>query len=112
VKVPEVCDKAAAQRALDYLKDWLSEFPFASEVDRSAALAALLTAALRVSLDLAPGFVISKPDFSVGASHAVRPDQCDSYGTARCGDQRRTKAGKRSIRRWIRISEPQSPACA
>jgi hypothetical protein len=68
VKVPEVCDKAAAQRALDYLKDWLSEFPFASEIDRSAALAALLTSALRASLDLAPGFVISKPDFSVGAS--------------------------------------------
>lgn len=45
-----------AQLALSCLRELLSEVPFASPEDESAALSALLTAAIRPSLPLAPGF--------------------------------------------------------
>lgn len=61
-------DKPAAQAALARLEDWISEFPFDTTDDRDVALAALLTAAMRASLDHAPGFVVSKPDYGSGAS--------------------------------------------
>ena len=68
VCLPEPCDRAAAIRALAYLKGWLGEFPFASEVDRAVALSLMLTAAMRASLSRAPGGVITKPSYGAGAS--------------------------------------------
>jgi hypothetical protein len=68
VQVPEICDKAAAQEALNVLKSWIEEFAFKYEADRSVALSAMLTAAVRASIDHAPGFVGSKPEFGAGAS--------------------------------------------
>lgn len=46
--------KAEAQQACQELKDLLQEFPFEQECDLSAALAAMLTAAVRTQLPLAP----------------------------------------------------------
>jgi hypothetical protein len=60
--------RADADAALARLEDWISEFPFDTTDDRDVALAALLTAAMRASLDHAPGFVVSKPDYGSGAS--------------------------------------------
>ncbi len=54
--VPEKPSRAEAEAALALLNDLLGEFSFAAESDRAAALAALLTAALRPSLALAPMF--------------------------------------------------------
>lgn len=45
-----------AEAALSLLSDLLAEFSFAAESDRAAALAAILTAAIRPSLALAPMF--------------------------------------------------------
>lgn len=59
---------AGARAALSRLTAWLDEFPFDTAEDRTVALAAILTAALRASLDHAPGFVVSKPDYGSGAS--------------------------------------------
>lgn len=49
----------AAERARDYLNWLLREFRFASDADRSAALAAIATAAVRPSLQQAPAFNIN-----------------------------------------------------
>jgi hypothetical protein len=58
-----------ASRALDLLKKLLEEFHFSSEVDRSAALAAILTAAVRPTLSLAPAFSISATSPGSGKSY-------------------------------------------
>jgi hypothetical protein len=46
------------KEALNLLLDLLAEFPFETEEDKSAALAGMLTGAMRKSLDTAPGFFV------------------------------------------------------
>ena len=58
-----------AERSLQYLSWLLREFPFASEVDKSAALAAMLTAAVRPSLAQAPAFSVSATRSGSGKSY-------------------------------------------
>jgi putative DNA primase/helicase len=45
--------------AIGYLLDLLGGFPFSSDVDRSVAIAGLMTAILRAGLDFAPAFLIT-----------------------------------------------------
>ena len=52
--VPQNPTRAEAEAALEALKDVLTEFSFARDIDLSAALAAILTAAVRPSLAHAP----------------------------------------------------------
>ena len=54
--IPESPSRADAEAALIELKDLLTEFSFACNTDLAAALAAMLTAALRPSLPHAPMF--------------------------------------------------------
>lgn len=54
--VPETPTRDEAEAALSSLNDLLGEFPFVSPSDRSAALAAMLTACIRPSLPFAPMF--------------------------------------------------------
>lgn len=54
--IPEKPTRAEAETALALLKDLLAEFSFARDTDLAAALAAMLTAALRPSLAHAPMF--------------------------------------------------------
>jgi hypothetical protein len=54
--VPELPTREQAEAAMEMLKDLLTEFSFASETDRAASLAALVTAAVRPSLNVAPMF--------------------------------------------------------
>ncbi len=61
-------DRQAAVQAADRLIALLQEFPFASPTDRAAALAAILTAAIRPSLDLAPMFLVTAPSAGTGKS--------------------------------------------
>ncbi len=67
VSLPAVCDKAAAIAALKFLRNELREFAFADELSRSAAIAALLSAATRASFR-APAILITKTDHGQGAS--------------------------------------------
>jgi hypothetical protein len=60
---------ADAQAALTELWGLLDEFAFASDADKSAALAAMLTAAIRQSLPLAPMILIRAPQFGSGKSY-------------------------------------------
>lgn len=58
----------AACDALGTLRDAIAEFPFAEEVDCSVALAALLTAVMRQSVQAAPLFAFSAPTPGTGKS--------------------------------------------
>lgn len=59
----------AAEHSLDYLKWLLREFHFASDSDQSAAIAAMLTAAIRTSLPQAPAFNINATRSGSGKSY-------------------------------------------
>lgn len=54
--------------ALAELRGLLAEFPFASEADEAAALAAILTAVARPALRTAPGFLVTAHDLGSGKS--------------------------------------------
>jgi hypothetical protein len=58
-----------AEKALNYLESFLSEFEFESDADRSAALCAMLTATVRPSLPTAPAFNITATGPGSGKSY-------------------------------------------
>lgn len=58
-----------ARRALAEIQGLLSEFQFASEIDQSAAISMLLTAVVRPSLALAPGFLVKASMPASGKSY-------------------------------------------
>lgn len=65
---PKRVDKLEAIAALQRLEALLAEFPFASRHDKSAAIAAILTAAIRPSLPVAPMIHCRAPQISSGKS--------------------------------------------
>ena len=67
--IPAAPDRASAQRALVELQALLGEFAFAAPHDKSAALAAMLTAAIRPALVAAPMFHIKAPQIASGKSY-------------------------------------------
>lgn len=71
-----------AEQALAELNDLISECAFAGEEDRAAALAALITAAIRPSLDLAPMFHVRAPQSGTGKSFL-----CEIIGTLASADR-------------------------
>jgi hypothetical protein len=66
--LPEPTEQAA-RAALAELEELLSEFHFASPVDRSAALCAMLTGAVRPSLPMAPAFNLTASTPGSGKSY-------------------------------------------
>lgn len=58
-----------AEHSLAYLRGLLDEFEFEAEVDRSAALSAMLTAVARPSLAVAPAFNITATNSGSGKSY-------------------------------------------
>ncbi len=60
---------ATAEAALALLQDLLAEFSFAGETDRAAALTAILTAAIRASLPVAPMFHVRAHMVGSGKSY-------------------------------------------
>jgi putative DNA primase/helicase len=58
-----------AEQALKLLTDLLVGFPFESDVYRSVALSAILTAVLRGAFDVVPMNLLSAPDFGSGKSY-------------------------------------------
>lgn len=61
-----------ALQALANIRQLLREFPFASKRDESAALAAILTAAIRISLPTAPLCLIVSPTPGTGKSYLAK----------------------------------------
>ncbi len=70
--IPEEPSRQSAKEALAVLDELLTEFSFSSDNDRSAALSAMLTAALRPSLPLAPMFHVRAPVVGSGKSYLCR----------------------------------------
>lgn len=64
--IPDEPTKEDAKAALTLVSELLSEFSFATEADKTAALSAILTAAIRLSLILAPMFHVRAPQISSG----------------------------------------------
>jgi putative DNA primase/helicase len=69
--IPDKPTREQAEKALELLKDLLVGFPFVSNVDRSVALAAIMTAALRGAFIFAPIFLIVAPVAGTGKSFLV-----------------------------------------
>ena len=67
--VPDLPTLADAQAALEVIKEPLTEFSFASETDRSTALAAILSATVRPSLSHAPMVHVRAPAVGSGKSY-------------------------------------------
>ena len=67
--VPDSPTRQEAEAALALLNDLLLEFSFAGTADLAAALAAMLTAAVRPSLDHAPMFHVRAPVVGSGKSY-------------------------------------------
>ena len=60
-----------AMRALERLEDLLANFPFVTNLDRSVALAAMITAVLRGAFGVAPMTLYRAPDVGTGKSFLV-----------------------------------------
>jgi hypothetical protein len=77
-KIPEKPTMDDAQKALALLNGLLVGFPFADDkddsigLDRSVALAALMTPVLRGAFECAPMFFIAKPEAGTGATFLVK----------------------------------------
>ena len=67
--VPDQPTRQQAEHALAELSDLLSEFEFAKPSDKAAALAGMLTAAIRASLPLAPMLHVRAPQIASGKSY-------------------------------------------
>lgn len=70
--VPDKPTERQARAALADLQDIVAEVAFDDEVDRSAGICAMLTAAARPSLSTAPGFLVSAHQISSGKSYFAR----------------------------------------
>ena len=66
--IPASPSEHDARAALDRLTAIIREFPFAEESDQAAALALLLTAAIRPALPTAPMFLVKAPVMDCGKS--------------------------------------------
>jgi hypothetical protein len=71
-------DRSAAEKALAKLKELIAECAFADQqkdgpsIDRSVALAAMMTVVLRGAFTVAPLFLIHKPEPGTGGSYLVK----------------------------------------
>jgi putative DNA primase/helicase len=73
IDLPSPLTKEVAMAALLRCEGWCDEFAYTDEaLDGAALLAFLMTAALRWSLDTAPGFAITKHTFGAGATTAAK----------------------------------------
>lgn len=66
---PAEFSRAVAERALSLLQGLLDEFAFVADHDRAAAISAMLTAAVRPSLPVAPAIHIRAPEYGSGKSY-------------------------------------------
>lgn len=79
--LPRDPDRATAVRALGFLNDLISTFPFVTDADRSVALSGILTALIRRSLPTAPLHGFNAPTAGTGKSMLV--DLASLIATAR-----------------------------
>lgn len=67
--IPDNPTRQDALAALNIIEDLLEEFAFAAPCDKNAAIAAILTAATRISIPTAPMFHVSAHQIATGKSY-------------------------------------------
>jgi putative DNA primase/helicase len=74
IVLPDIDEEPTKEQALEALavyEELLSEFPFPDAMDRSVALAAIMTCVLRGAFEVAPIFLITAPEAGSGQSYLV-----------------------------------------
>jgi len=79
--LPRDPDRATALRALGFLRDLITTFPFVTPADRSVALSAILTTLIRRSLPTAPLHAFNAP--SAGSGKSMLVDLASIIATSR-----------------------------
>lgn len=63
--------REAAVKAVEWLEDLVCDFPWETELDRSTMVALLVTATMRRTFNLCPGFLIDSPSSGIGKGTLV-----------------------------------------
>ena len=106
--IPDLPTREQAEAALAVLKDLLMEFSFASENDLSAALAAIITAAVRPSLNVAPMFHARA--HMVGSGKSYLCELITSFATPQRGTPTTFPADDEECRKLLLAELLRAPA--
>jgi hypothetical protein len=106
--VPERPTRAEAESALALLRDLLTEFSFAGDPDLAAALAALLTAAVRPSLPHAPMFHVRA--HMVGSGKSYLCELITAFATPQRGTPTTFPADDEECRKLLLAELMRAPA--
>ena len=106
--IPQNPTRAEAEHALAVLQDLLEEFSFATKTDRAAALAAILTAAIRPSLALAPMFHAHA--HVVGSGKSYLCELITAFATPQCATPTTFPADDEECRKLLLAELLRAPA--
>ena len=106
--IPENPTRAQAEAALAVLKDLLTEFSFAGDTDLAAALAAMLTAAIRPSLPHAPMFHVRA--HMVGSGKSYLCELITAFATPQRGTPTTFPADDEECRKLLLAELLRAPA--
>lgn len=106
--VPDCSTRQQAEEALLILNDLLDEFSFASISDQAAALAAIITAAVRPSLYQSPMFHVRAP--MVGSGKSYLCELITSFATPKKGTPTTFPADDEECRKMLLAELLRSPA--
>lgn len=106
--VPNAPSRIEAEAALAQLNDLLAEFSFAAEVDRAAALTAMLTAAVRPSLPVAPMFHVRA--HMVGSGKSYLCELITAFATPQRGTPTSFPADDEECRKLLLAELLRAPA--
>jgi hypothetical protein len=106
--IPDSPTREQAEAALAVLKDLLTEFSFATENDLAAALAAIITAAVRPSLNVAPMFHARA--HMVGSGKSYLCELITSFATPQRGTPTTFPADDEECRKLLLAELLRAPA--
>lgn len=106
--IPDEPTREEAKAALTLLNELLAEFSFATENDKSAALAGILTAAIRPSLNLAPMFHVRA--HAVGSGKSYLCELITAFATPQRGTPTTFPADDEECRKLLLAELIKGPA--
>ena len=106
--IPDLPNREQAEAALAVLKNLLTEFSFASDNDRAAALAAMLTAAVRPGLPVAPMFHVRA--HMVGSGKSYLCELITAFATPQRGTPTTFPADDEECRKLLLADLLRAPA--
>ncbi|HEV2610615.1 MAG TPA: hypothetical protein VGU61_10145 [Noviherbaspirillum sp.] len=106
--IPDIPTREQALGSFTVIAELLSEFSFAQESDRSAALCAILTATIRSNLPTAPMFHVRAPQISAGKSYLC--ELITAFATAQAGTPTTFPVEDEECRKLLLAELLQAPA--